>query len=37
MVSKRILKVQSTFQPEGGAYSGHGHHHDHDDSGHHHE
>ena len=32
-----LVKVQSTFQPEGGAYSGHGHHHDRDDSGHHHE
>jgi urease accessory protein len=29
--------VQAPFQPEGGAYSGHGHHHNHDGSGHHHE
>ena len=33
-----LVKVRAPFQPEGGAYSGHGHHHDHDDSGdHHHE
>src|SRR5713101_5670622 len=32
-----LVKVQAPFQPEGGAYSGHGHHHNHDDSGHHHE
>jgi hypothetical protein len=29
--------VQAPFQPEGGAYSGHGHHHNHCDSRHHHE
>jgi hypothetical protein len=29
--------VQSPFQPEGGAYSGQGHHHNHNESGHHHE
>jgi hypothetical protein len=29
--------VRAPFQPEGGAYGGHGHHHDHGDSGHHHE
>ena len=32
-----LVKVQAPFQPEGGAYSGHGHQHNHDDSGHHHE
>ena len=32
-----LVKAQVPFQPEGGAYSGHGYHHDHDDSGHHHE
>jgi urease accessory protein len=32
-----LVKVQAPFQPEGGAYSGHGHHHNDDDSGHHHE
>jgi urease accessory protein len=26
-----LVKVQAAFQPEGGAYGGHGHHHDHDD------
>jgi urease accessory protein len=26
-----LTKVQAPFQPEGGAYSDHGHHHDHDD------
>ncbi len=31
-----LLKVHSPFQPEGGAYSGDGHHHDHDHSEHHH-
>jgi urease accessory protein len=31
-----LQKVQSAFQPEGGAY-GHGHHHKHHDSQHHHE
>jgi hypothetical protein len=29
--------VQAPFQPEGGAYSGDGHHRDHDHSGHQHE
>jgi urease accessory protein len=30
--------VQAAFQPEGGAYGGHGHHHDHDERrDHHHE
>jgi urease accessory protein len=32
-----LVKVQAPFQPEGGAYSGHGHHHNHNDSWHHHE
>jgi urease accessory protein len=32
-----LVKVQGPFQPEGGAYSCHGHHHNHDDSEHHHE
>jgi urease accessory protein len=32
-----LVKVQAPFQPEGGAYSGHGHHHNHDDRGHYHE
>lgn len=27
-----ILKLQAPFQPEGGAYGGHGHHHNHDAS-----
>jgi hypothetical protein len=31
------VKVQAAFQPEGGAYSGHGHHHSHGDGGHDHE
>ena len=30
-----LVKLQATFQPEGGAYGGNGHHHDHDHSGHH--
>ena len=30
-----LLKVQAPFQPEGGAYSDHGRHHEHDHSGHH--
>ena len=30
-------KVQAPFQPEGGAYGGHGHHHNHNDDGHRHE
>jgi urease accessory protein len=32
-----LVKVQAPFQPEGGAYSGHGHHHNHDEEGHHHD
>jgi urease accessory protein len=32
-----LVKAQASFQPEGGAYSDHGHHHDHDHGGHHHE
>jgi urease accessory protein len=32
-----LLKLQAPFQPEGGAYSGDGRHHNHDHSGHHHE
>ena len=32
-----LQKVWAPFQPEGGAYGGHGHQHAHDDSGHHHE
>jgi urease accessory protein len=33
-----LVKVQAAFQPEGGAYGGHGHHHDHDERrDHHHE
>lgn len=32
-----VVKVQAPFQPEGGAYSGDGHHRDHDHSGHQHE
>jgi urease accessory protein len=32
-----LVKVQASFQPEGGAYGGHSHHHDHDDDGHHYE
>jgi urease accessory protein len=32
-----IVKVQAAFQPEGGAYGGHGHHHNHDEGGHDHE
>lgn len=31
-----LVNVLAAFQPEGGAYGGHGHHHDHDESGHHH-
>jgi hypothetical protein len=30
------VKVQTSFQPEGGAYGDHGHHHDHDHNGHQH-
>ncbi len=33
----KIAKVQSPFQPEGGAYGGNGHHHNRADGGHHHE
>src|SRR5215471_3951605 len=32
-----LAKLQASFQPEGGAYSDHSHHHDHDRGGHHHE
>ena len=32
-----LVNVQAPFQPEGGAYGGHGHQHDHDENGHHHE
>jgi urease accessory protein len=32
-----LVKVRAPFQPEGGAYGGHGHQHNHDDSGPHHE
>jgi urease accessory protein len=32
-----LVKVQVPFQPEGGAYSDHGHHHNHDDRGDYHE
>jgi urease accessory protein len=32
-----LVKVQASFQPEGGAYSDDGHDHNHDHSGHHHE
>ncbi len=32
-----LVKVQAVFQPEGGAYGGHGHHHNHDDEAHHHD
>ena len=32
-----VVRVQAPFQPEGGAYSGDGHHRDHDHAGHHHE
>jgi urease accessory protein len=32
-----LVKVQVPFQPEGGAYSGQGQHHNHNESGHHHE
>ena len=31
-----LVKVHAAFQPEGGAYGGHGHHHNHDDEEHHH-
>ncbi len=32
-----LAKVQTAFQPEGGAYGGHDHHHSHDETEHHHE
>jgi urease accessory protein len=32
-----LIKVQAPFQPEGGAYRGHGHRHNDPESGHHHE
>jgi len=32
-----LTKVHVPFQPEGGAYGDHGHHHSHRDDGHHHE
>jgi urease accessory protein len=32
-----LVKVQAPFQPEGGAYREHGHYHNYDDSGHHHD
>src|SRR6201988_118334 len=32
-----LTKVQVPFQPEGGAYTGHGHHRPHREDGHHHE
>jgi urease accessory protein len=32
-----LVHVQAPFQPEGGAYSGNGHHRDHDHTGHRHE
>lgn len=32
-----LLKVEAPFQPEGGAYAGHGHHHDQSENGNHHE
>ena len=32
-----LAKVQAPFQPEGGAYGGHGYHHNHHGSAHHHE
>ncbi len=31
-----LVTVQAPFQPEGGAYDSHGHHHSHDDEGRHH-
>jgi len=31
-----LAQVHAAFQPEGGAYGGHGHHHNHDDEEHHH-
>jgi urease accessory protein len=32
-----LVKVRAPFQPEGGAYGGHGHHHDYEDGGYHDE
>jgi urease accessory protein len=32
-----LVRVRAPFQPEGGAYGAHAHHHDHEDVGHHHE
>jgi len=32
-----LLNVEAPFQPEGGAYGGHGHHHEPGENGHHHE
>ena len=32
-----LVNVRAPFQPEGGAYGGHGYHHSHDEHGHHHE
>jgi urease accessory protein len=32
-----LVRAQAPFQPEGGAYGGHGHHQNHADDGHHHE
>jgi urease accessory protein len=32
-----LVKMRAPFQPEGGAYGDHGHHHNHADDGHHHE
>ena len=32
-----LVNVNTPFQPEGGAYSGDGHHHNHDHNGHHHD
>ena len=32
-----LLNVEAPFQPEGGAYGGHGHDQNHDDGGHHHQ
>jgi hypothetical protein len=31
------VKMQAAFQPEGGAYGDHGHHHNHNQDGHHHD
>jgi urease accessory protein len=32
-----LVEVRAVFQPEGGAYGTHGHHHDQDDGGHDHD